>query len=317
MNSPRARAAVLAALVPLLAAAAAALALGRGSAGAAWGQTVVVATTTQAADLARHVAGPRGRVVGVLAANADPHEYELRPRDMKALVRADVVVRSGGDVDAWLADALEGAGSDAPVVTLLDHAVPLRTPEGVDPHWWQDPRNAIRAVAAIRGALAAADPAHSGAYRRAARRYAGRLRALDRAVAGCLARLAPDERRLVTTHDALGYYARRYGLRVIGTVIPSLSTAGQPSAGAVSALLRTIRATGVRAIFAEQSVAPRVEQAIAREAGASVGALLWADALGPPGSDGATYVGAISANTRALVAGLSGGRHRCRLPEGS
>jgi zinc/manganese transport system substrate-binding protein/manganese/iron transport system substrate-binding protein len=119
------------------------------------------------------------------------------------------------------------------------------------------------------------------------------------------------ERKLVTTHDALGYYADRYGIEVIGTVIPSLSTRGQPSAGEVAALARTIRDQDVKAIFAESSVNAKVEQAIARETGAVVGRPLWADTLGPPGSSGATYVDSIAANTRALVEGFTGGRATC------
>ena len=250
-----------------------------------------MATTTQAADLARNVAGDEAEVVGLLAPNADPHDYEVRPRDLQALADANVVVRSGGDLDEWLGEAIEGAGSGARVVTLMDHV----RRRGDDPHWWQDPRNAIAAVAAIERALGVD-----------ASRYTARLRALDEAVAACVERIPADRRRLVTTHDALGYYARRYGFEVVGTVIPSLSTRGQPSAGETAALVRTIREQGVRAIFAERSVNAKVEQAIARETEATVGRPLWADTLGPPGSDGATYVDSIEANTDALVQGLTG-----------
>jgi ABC-type Zn uptake system ZnuABC Zn-binding protein ZnuA len=246
------------------------------------GRKVVVATTTQAADLARNVAGDDVEVVGLLAPNADPHDYEMRPRDLQALADADLVVRSGGDVDEWVLEA----ASDAPVVTLM---------RDEDPHWWQDPRNAIGAVGVLERALGT----DASAYR-------ARLRALDRAVAACIAQVPPAERKLVTTHDALGPYARRYGLEVIGAVIPSLSTRGQPSAGETAALVRKIRAEGVRAIFAESSVNAKVERAIARESGAVVGRALWADTLGPPGSDGATYIESIAANTRALTEGLAG-----------
>jgi ABC-type Zn uptake system ZnuABC Zn-binding protein ZnuA len=246
------------------------------------GRRVVVATTTQAADLARNVAGDDVEVVGLLAPNADPHDYEVRPHDLQALADADLVVRSGGDVDEWVLEA----GSDAPVVTLM---------QGDDPHWWQDPRNAIAAVRVLERELGTG-----------ASGYVARLRTLDRAVAACIAKVPPAQRELVTTHDALGSYARRYGLEVVGAVIPSLSTRGQPSAGEVAALVRTIREQDVRAIFAESSVSAKVEEAIARETGAVVGRPLWADTLGPPGSDGATYVDSIAANTRAITEGLTG-----------
>jgi ABC-type Zn uptake system ZnuABC Zn-binding protein ZnuA len=270
------------------------LLVGCGSSASADRAFTVVATTTQVADLTRNVAGPGTHVVQLLQPNADPHDYEIRPHDVGALADADLIVRSGGEVDEWVEDAIEGSGSDAPVVNLSDH-VKLR---GDDPHWWQDPRNAILAVHELERAL-----------RRDAPAYVERLRRLDAETAACVARVRG--RKLVTTHDSLGYYAARYGLDVIGAVIPSQSTEGQPSAGDVADLVDTIRATGVKAVFAESSVDPKVEEAIARETGATVGTPLWADTLGPPGSTGATYIDSIRANTRAIVEGLSGGTVTC------
>jgi zinc/manganese transport system substrate-binding protein/manganese/iron transport system substrate-binding protein len=279
---------------------------GGGGAAARDGRPVVVATTTQLADLARNVAGGRAQVVGLLAPNTDPHSYEVRPRDVKALERATLVLRSGGDVDGWLHGAIDASGTRAPVLTALD-----RVPEdGADPHWWQDPGDAERVVAAIRDAFSRADPAGAALYRANAARYEARLRGLDRAVAGCLDRVPPGRRTLVTTHDAFGYYARRYGIRIVGTVIPSLSTEAQPSAGATARLIATIRRTGVRAVFAENSVNPKLADVIAGETGARVGSDLWGDSLGPAGSDGATYLGAIAANTDAIARGLG---VRCSL----
>ena len=121
----------------------------------------------------------------------------------------------------------------------------------------------------------------------------------------CIDTVPVAQRKLVTSHDALGYFARRYGIDVVGTVIPARTTAGQPSAGEVARLVATIRASGVKAIFAESAVNPKVERAIAGEAGAKVGRELWADSLGPDGSDGASYIGSIEANTRALVEGFT------------
>jgi ABC-type Zn uptake system ZnuABC Zn-binding protein ZnuA len=300
------------ALIVLLALAALAAFAGCGEddRGAAAGARVkVVATTTQAADLVRNVGGDGVEVVGLLAPNSDPHDYEVRPRDLQALVDADLVVRSGGDLDDWLEEAIEGSGSEAPTLTLMDG---VRTIDE-DPHWWQSPRNAILAVAEIERALSKADPAGAAAYAANADRYDARLGRLDRAVAACIVKVPAAQRKLVTTHDALSYYAQRYGIEVIGAVIPSLSTSGQPSAGETARLIRTIREDDVRAIFAESSVNAKVEEAIARETGARVGKALWADTLGPPGSDGATYVASIASNTRALVDGLTGGEQACAI----
>jgi len=169
-------------------------------------------------------------------------------------------------------------------------------------------------VRRIRGALVAADPAGRATYGANARRYLARLSALDRAIAGCMRRLPASERKLVTDHDALGYFADRYAIDVIGTVLPANSTQAQASAGEVARLVRTIRTAGVTTIFPESSVNPKLTAAIARDAGARVGPGLYADSLGAEGSPGATYLGSLRANTEALVAGFGAGRERCALP---
>lgn len=256
----------------------------------------VVATTTQLADMARNI-DPNADVKALLSANTDPHAYEVRPDDVKALAGADVVLRSGGETDEWLDGALDSAGVGDDKIVDAGAAAGL---EGDDPHWWQDPQKAEKAAAAIGKGLGV-DPAP----------YVAKLRALDEGVAACMDTVPAAERLLVTSHDALGYYARRYGIRVVGTVIPSLSTSGQPSAGEVDKLVQTIRETGVKSIFAESSVNAKVEQAIASESGVKVGKELWADSLGPEGTDGATYIGSIEANTRALVEGFTGRPANC------
>jgi ABC-type Zn uptake system ZnuABC Zn-binding protein ZnuA len=278
------------------------------------GGPVVVATTTQAGDLVRAVAGRRAGVRQILSANSDPHAYEPRPSDVRAVTGAKVVVRSGGDLDDWLDGVLRNAGSDAETVDLID-AVRTRPGDGgADPHWWQDPRNAEIAIGRIRDALVAADPAGRADYAANAAAYETRLRRLDRAIAACMDAIPARRRRLVTDHDALGYYADRYGIEVIGTVIPALSTQAQASAGEVAQLVRTIRRTGVTTIFPESSASPKLAGAIARDAGARVGPALYADSLGPEGSAGATYIGALRANTLALAAGFGAGRAPCDLP---
>jgi len=295
---------------------------------AAGANVTVVATTTQAADLARAVGGERAKVVGLIPANADPHDYEVRPGDVKALADADVVIRSGGDLDDWLQSAIESSGTDAPELTLIDH---VRTLEGghahaeeehageeeeheIDPHWWQDPRNAETAVQEIEKALSDADAGGAATYKRNAQAYTAKLKALDRAVATCIDKIPPAQRKLVTTHDALGYYADRYGLEIVGAVIPSLSTQAQASAGEVDELVDTIRRERVKAIFAESSINPKLEELIADQSGATIGKALWADTLGPAGSDGDTYLKSIASNTRAIAQGLSGGTLHCALP---
>jgi zinc/manganese transport system substrate-binding protein len=295
--------------------------------GSAAGGVTVVATTTIAGDLVRSVGGERVEVDTLVPAGADPHGHEPRPSDAVAIAEADLVVKSGGDLDEWLDELIENAGGDAVEVTLLDSVQAIEgghahtedeAHEGeephdddIDPHWWQDPRNAILAVEAIRDALGDADPDGRRAYERNARAYIAELRALDDEIGLCMRRIPPEKRKLVTTHDALGYFAERYDVEVIGSVIPSLSTQAQPSAKDVDALVEQIEGEGVEAIFPEAAVSQRLERSISRESGAEVGGQLWTDSLGDEGSGAETYLDAMRANASALAEGMSGGRVTC------
>ena len=307
------------------AAAAAALALlagcGTDLGAAAPGQVRVVATTTQIGDFARAVGGERARVVQVLQPNTDPHDYEPRPSDVRETADADVVLLNGDELDRWMGDVVEAAGGH-PAIVDLGARVPLKVagesqgPEAsrYDPHWWHDPRNAEAAVAAIRDALTKANPGARDVYARNAAAYLGRLQSLDRGIAACMSRVAPGARKLVTDHDAFDYFAHRYGITVVGAVIPSQSTQAQPSAGDVARLTRTIRREGVKAVFPESSINAKLAQAIARQTGATSDYRLYGDTLGPKGSSGATYLTMERANADAMVRGFTAGARGCPIP---
>jgi ABC-type Zn uptake system ZnuABC Zn-binding protein ZnuA len=305
----------------VLAAAAAALVVGCGSSSSGDdGRLQVVVTTTQLGDVVREIAGPDAKVTQLLKANSDPHDYEPRPDDVRATVDAGLIVISGDDLDRWMDDVVEQAGTDAKVVdagaaATFHVAGDSSGPEAskYDPHWWHDPRNVREAVTAIAAALAAADPGDAAAYRERARAYDAKLAALDKGIAACIATIPPDRRKLVTDHDAFNYFARRYGLKVVGAVIPSQTTQAQASAGDVAALVRTIRRERVRAVFPESSVNSKLAETIARQSGARADLELYGDTLGPAGSSGATYLTMEQANADAVVEGLSGGNRGCRI----
>jgi ABC-type Zn uptake system ZnuABC Zn-binding protein ZnuA len=183
-----------------------------------------------------------------------------------------------------------------------------------DPHWWHDPRNAEAAVTGIRDALSEANPDAKDVYARNAAAYLAKLRALDRGIAACVDRVPAWQRKLVTDHDAFNYFARRYGIQVVGAVIPSQTTQAQPSAGEVAKLSRLIRREGVKAVFPESSINPKLAQAIARQTGATSNLALYGDTLGPKDSRGATYLAMENANADAMVRGFTGGAERCTIP---
>jgi ABC-type Zn uptake system ZnuABC Zn-binding protein ZnuA/ABC-type Mn2+/Zn2+ transport system permease subunit len=310
--------------VPAIAAAAVVLALigaGCGSSGSGRsGQLDVVATTTQIGDWVREVGGNAVSVDQVLQPNTDPHEYEPRPSDVEAAAGAKLVFANGDNLDKWIDQIVSDSGSDAGVVDL-GALVPERLPgetsgaeaSEYDPHWWHDPRNAEAAVRGIERRLAAADPAHRRQFARNAGAYLARLRKLDAGIARCIDSVPRGQRKLVTDHDAFGYFAHRYGIEVVGAVIPSQTTQAQPSAKDLSDLIALIEREGVKAVFPESSLSPKVAEAIARQTGASTDYTLYGDTLGPAGSDGATYLSMEAANADSMVRGFTDGRHGCRL----
>jgi ABC-type Zn uptake system ZnuABC Zn-binding protein ZnuA len=286
------------------------------STGSGSGDLSVVATTSQAADLTRNVVGDRGDVTQILAANADPHDYEPKPSDAEALIDTDLVVRSGGDLDLWLDQIVESSGTDAPVLTLIDGVKTIEDEDETDPHWWQDPTNAVLAVEEIRDELSAIDPEGAADFEANADAYMAQIEDLDSAIAACIDEVPTSDRKLVTSHDALGYYADRYGIDVLGAAIPALTTQAQASAGETADLVDLIEQAGVGTIYSEAGVSSELEQAIADEAEAQVGGELWADTLGPEGSDGATYLEAMASNTATVVDGFTDGASSCRIDVG-
>jgi ABC-type Zn uptake system ZnuABC Zn-binding protein ZnuA/ABC-type Mn2+/Zn2+ transport system permease subunit len=294
--------------------------VGCGDSGAGDGRLDVVATTTQVGDWVREVGGDAVEVDQVLQPNTDPHEYEPRPSDVEAAAGAKLVFVNGDNLDNWMGQVVSDSGSGAGTVDL-GAIVPRRLPgessgaeaSRYDPHWWHDPRNAEAAVREIARRLGTADPAHRRQFRRDAAAYLGRLRKLDAGIARCVDAVPPPERRLVTDHDAFGYFANRYGIEVIGAVIPSQTTQAQPSAKDVSELIGLIEREHVKAVFPESSLSAKVAEAIAAQTGASSDRTLYGDTLGPAGSSGSTYLSMEVANADSMVRGFSGGRRGCRL----
>ena len=294
--------------------------VGCGSGSGGNGELKVVATTTQIGDFVREVGAGAVSVDQILQPNTDPHDYEPRPSDVEGAADASLVFASGDNLDSWIEKVISDSGSDANVVDLGASA-PVKLPgesEGAeaskyDPHWWHDPRNAEAAVRTIERSLARAEPSKRSVFRRNADAYLAKLRRLDMGISACMRSVPEGDRKLVTDHDAFGYFARRYGIKIIGAVIPSQTTQAQPSAKDLSDLAKLIEAEGVRAVFPESSLSPKLAQTIARDTGASADHTLYGDTLGPAGSDGATYLQMEQANADAMVRGFTGGARGCRI----
>ena len=269
----------------------------------------VVVTTTQLASITHVIGGERIEVKALLQPNVDPHAFEPKPSTVEASTEAAMFVMSGAGLDSWFARVIKTSGSGAPVfdasIGLNLRAGDAEEPAG-DPHWWHDPRNVVIVANRLAGALAKVDPKGNAVFAKNARLFIADVRKMDAANAHLINLIPKAKRKLVTNHDAFGYFAARYGLRVVGTVLGSLSSSASPNAKDTAALITKIRRQHVPAIFTESSINPKLEQQIANEAGVKVYASLYGDTLGPLDSPGGTYLKMEHWNALVISYGLRG-----------
>ena len=274
--------------------------MGLGLAPAHADKTNVVATISIIGDVVKNVAGDAVNLVVLVGPNGDAHEYEPIPADSVNIAKAGIIFENGLNLEHWLDKLYSASGSKAKRIVVSQGVSPRifeDNPQETDPHAWQDVTNVVLYTQNVRDALVAMDPANKAFYELNANDYIQKLQALDAWVKEQVATIPIDKRKLVTNHDALGYFARRYGFRIIGAVIPSATTeAADPSAKETADLLNIIKSNGVRAIFSENMANPKLAQTLSQEAGVVVGPELYTDALGPVGSEGETYLRMIKYN---------------------
>ena len=282
----------------------------------ATGQPRVVATTTQVGSAAREVGGDAIDLTVLLAPGVEAHDFALTPEQGAALEGADIILVSGAGLEDWLADTIAAVDAEDRVRDISE-GIALRSPDAigedgeaagaVDPHYWLSGPNAVHMVSNVRDALAAADPGGSEGYDDRAADLVGRLESADTEVRALIDDVPVEDRGIVTDHDALGYFIDEYGLRFVGSVFPSLDVSAAPSAQDIEELVALIAAEGVKAIFTESSVDPRLAEAIAAETDARlVDEPLYTDSLGPPGSGADTLDGMLLHDARVIRDGLLG-----------
>jgi len=296
---------------------AAAAALGAAGCGArrsapTGGALEAVATESFLADIAQNVAGDRFTVRTLIPPGADPHSFEPTPKDIGEVVAADLVIVNGGGLEGPLLDTIQSAGGSA---TIADASAGLesRTPQPgepplaagqTDPHFWLDPTLVETYVANIRDAFVKADPAGAAAYEANAAAYTAKLRRLDAWIKAQVTQIPSADRKLVMNHASHGYFADRYGLQVIGTVIPSVGTSESPTAQQLGDLTAAIRTSGVKTIFVEIDENPRLAEQIAAETGTTVVTDLLDHSLTLADGDAPTYVEMMRYDTRRIVEAL-------------
>jgi zinc/manganese transport system substrate-binding protein len=274
------------------------------------GPVRVLASFSVLADLVRQVGGDAVAVEAFVGPDGDAHVYEPTPRDLRRLLTADLLVRNGLGLEGWMDRLTQAAGFKGRVVVAATAVVPrtMKADGGAiatDPHAWQDPRNAVLYVRAIAEGLASADVANAAGYRAAADRYSAAIQEVDGWIEAAFAAIPAEQRRVITTHDAFGYYGARYGVAFLSA--EGISTEYEPSAKAIAALVAQIKRDKVRAVFIENMASPRMAQMLARETGAVLGGTVYSDALSPTGGPAATYLDMLRSNTRLFVAAMRNG----------
>lgn len=293
----------------------------------------VVASFSILADIATQVGGPDVAVRSLVGPDGDAHEYEPTPADARKLAAAQVLVVNGLDFEAWLPRLQKAAGFAGRIVVASKGVEPRRLDDAheeheahgdhddrhhdhdhghhgehghhhgdLDPHAWQDLANGAIYARNIARAFAEADPAHAQAYRQRADAYVARIEALDQRVRQLFEAIEPARRKVVSSHDAFGYFGQAYGVRFIA--LAGVSTDAEPSAADMARIIEQVRRESVPAVFVENIANPRLAQQLTRETQARLGGTLYSDALARPGEPAGTYLGMFEWNAQQLAAAL-------------
>lgn len=289
---------------------------------------LVVVTNSVSCGLAKQIAGDTVNLKCLVDAGIDPHVYQPTPEDRKAIDSAQLILYGGYDFESSLIKLVKASSNKAPKIAIHEVAVPspIMTADGhshshdhdkeekkvdknakeADPHVWNNAQNGIKIAQAISKSLSELRPDQAAIYSANTTKLVNELEQIDAWIKTQVATIPETYRKLVTTHDALGYYAQAYGIAVEGA-LNGLSTDEQPTPTRVKELVNVIKSSQVPTIFAEVSINPKLITTVAKEANVKVSEReLYADGLGGKGSEAETYAGMLIANTKTIVEGLGG-----------
>jgi zinc/manganese transport system substrate-binding protein len=294
-----------------LAAGLALLASPPGAAAGGAGPVKAVATFSILGDLVRQVGGERVEVTTLVGPNGDAHVYSPTPADGRRLADARVIFTNGLNFEGWIDRLIKSSGAKAPKVEASRGVKPLEDREGghghghgsLDPHAWQSIGNAKIYAANIRDALIAADPDGKAAYEAQAAAYLARLDEVEAQAKSLAARIPPERRKIITSHDAFRYFEAAYGIDFVSP--QGVSTDAEASAKDVGRIIQQIRREKIAAVFVENVSDARLMERIAKETGARIGERVYSDALSEPGGPAGTYIDMMRHNIRAFSAALS------------
>lgn len=263
----------------------------------------VVASFSILGDFVKNVGGNRVEVTTLVGPDGDVHVYTPTPADARKIADAKLLVVNGFGLEGWLPRLLEAAGGKASIVTATSGIAPLKLGSDADPHAWQSVANAKEYVVNIRDALVAADPADAEFFRQNAQTYLAKLEALDGEVRQAVDQIPPSRRKMISTHDAFGYFAARYGIEFIAPI--GVSTEADASARDIAKIIAQVKAEHIPAVFLERISDPRLMRRISAETGAKIGGTLYSDSLTDEKGDAPTYIDMVRHNIRTLTSALA------------
>ena len=273
---------------------------------------LVVATNSITCGLTKEIAGDTIDLKCLIDPGSDPHVYQPKPDDSKAIEQAKLILYGGYDFEPSLIKLIKTTSNYAPKVAVHEVAVPKPQKfeeDGktvIDPHVWQNAQNGIAIAEVISQELIKVAPNNAATYTRNTQKLTNEISLVDTWIKSQIATIPPKQRKLVTTHDAFGYYSKAYGIPIEGA-LGNISTEEVPTPARVSALAIYIKKQGVPTIFAETTINPKLITAVAKEAKVQISDQeLFADGLGEKGTEAETYQGMLIANTRTIVEGLGG-----------
>ncbi len=269
----------------------------------------VLATFSILADFAKQVGGDRVEVASLVGPNGDAHVFQPSPADARKVTEARLVVLNGLGLEGWFERFVKASGAKPRLVIASQHAKLIAAGKGdghnhgsYDPHAWQDIGNAKAYVADIRDGLIAADPTGKAGYEANATAYLQKLDQLEADVKSAIAAIPPERRRVITTHDAFGYFAKAYGIRFIAP--QGVSTESEATARDVARIIRQVKAEKIPAVFLENVSDDRLMQRIGKEAGAKIGGKVYSDALSDASGPAGTYIDMMRNNISQFTAAL-------------
>ena len=277
-----------------------------GSPAVAQDKVKVAATFSILTDFVKNVGGDRIELTTLVPLNGDAHVFSPSPSDAKKIADAKVVFTNGLGFEGWMPRLIKASGTKATVVVTTSGIQTRKMEEEghvvTDPHAWQSIANAKVYIANIRDGLSKADPAGATAYDTNAKAYLAKLDVLEKEVKDAIAKISPDRRRIITPHDAFGYFGAAYGMEFISP--ESVSTETEASAKDVAKIIRQIRKEKIPAVFMENISDPRLMQQIAKESGAKIGGALYSDALSDKQGPASTYIDMMLNNIKQFSAAL-------------